>query len=74
MRAGYPIAVKRLQANRWPGTGIRAPGEHDLARISTLTFRIRLGAGAFVCGEERALMNSIEGSVANPVPGLRSRR
>ena len=53
----------------WPGTGIRAPGRSTfLAPAFNFDIHIRLGAGAFVCGEETALMNSIEGKRGEPRP------
>ena len=68
IRAEYPIAVKRLQiaidqAREYGllGTDIFGTGfDFDLG--------IRLGAGAFVCGEETALMTSIEGHRGEPRP------
>ena len=68
VRAEYPIAVERLgnaieQAREagWLGKNIQGSGfDFDLD--------IRLGAGAFVCGEETALMRSIEGKRGNPTP------
>ncbi len=68
VRAEYPIAVERLklaisQAREYGliGTNIFDSGfDFDLD--------IRLGAGAFVCGEETALMRSIEGKRGNPTP------
>jgi len=68
VRAEYPVAVKRL------GTAIeRAKGYGFLGRDifgSGFDFdlELRLGAGAFVCGEETALMTSIEGSRGEPRP------
>jgi bidirectional [NiFe] hydrogenase diaphorase subunit len=71
VRGGYPGAEKRLnQLSRV----IRSAERHGLlgGRVmdSNFTFRvdIRLGAGAFVCGEETALMLSIMGKRAQPVP------
>lgn len=68
IRAEYPIAVERLsiaieqaKANGYLGKDIFGSGfDFDLD--------IRLGAGAFVCGEETALMRSIEGKRGNPTP------
>ncbi len=71
VRGGYPGAEKRLkQLERV----IRSAEQHGLlgGRVldSNFSFRIdiRLGAGAFVCGEETALMRSIMGQRAQPVP------
>jgi bidirectional [NiFe] hydrogenase diaphorase subunit len=68
VRAEYPLAVSRLQ------TAIRQAKQHGLlgAGIFESTFNfnveIRIGAGAFVCGEETALMASIEGNRGQPHP------
>ena len=68
VRAEYPLAVKRLKQ------AINQARAHGLlgANIggTAFTFRVevRLGAGAFVCGEETALMASIEGKRGNPRP------
>jgi bidirectional [NiFe] hydrogenase diaphorase subunit len=68
VRAEYPLAIKRLrlairQAERLGLLGTRIFG-------TTFGFHIevRLGAGAFVCGEETALIASIEGKRGNPRP------
>ena len=68
VRAEYPLAVKRLrdairQAER---TGLLGNDICD-TRFS-LRIEIRLGAGAFVCGEETALIASIEGNRGQPRP------
>jgi bidirectional [NiFe] hydrogenase diaphorase subunit len=68
VRAEYPLAVKRLQS------AIRQAQKHNLLgnNISGTQFsfhvEIRLGAGAFVCGEETALIASIEGKRGQPRP------
>jgi bidirectional [NiFe] hydrogenase diaphorase subunit len=68
VRAEYPLAVKRL------GTAIRQAKHHALLgnQICGTSFsfdvELRLGAGAFVCGEETALMASIEGKRGTPHP------
>ena len=68
VRAEYPIAVKRLQL------AIDQAREHELLGKNIFDsgfdfdIEIRLGAGAFVCGEETALMRSIEGKRGNPTP------
>ena len=69
VRAEYPLAVKHLQrraSSRRKNSGLL--GDNILG--SGLSFRIRLvqGAGAFVCGEETALIASIEGRVGEPHP------
>ncbi|MEG1657316.1 MAG: NADH-quinone oxidoreductase subunit NuoF, partial [Christensenellaceae bacterium] len=68
VRAEYPIAVKRLQIaiDQAREYGLLGNGIFD----SSFNFdiEIRLGAGAFVCGEETALMESIEGKRGEPRP------
>lgn len=66
VRAEYPIAVKRLE------TAIRQAKEYGLLGKNIFDsgfdfdLELRLGAGAFVCGEETALMRSIEGHRGEP--------
>ena len=68
VRAEYPLAVKRLQ--------IAIDQAHEYGRLGKNIFdsgfdfdiELRLGAGAFVCGEETALMTSIEGHRGEPRP------
>ena len=74
VRAEYPIAVKRLQVAIGQAREYGLLGEHIFGTDFNFDIHIRLGAGAFVCGEETALMNSIEGKRGEPRPGLRSRR
>jgi len=68
VRAEYPLAISRLQV------AIRQAKQHGLIGSaifeSTFNFNvdIRIGAGAFVCGEETALMASIEGKRGQPRP------
>ncbi|MBZ0299434.1 MAG: NADH-quinone oxidoreductase subunit NuoF [Anaerolineae bacterium] len=68
IRAEYPLAVERLK------TAIRAAEKKNLLGDNILDtefdfdIEIRLGAGAFVCGEETALMASIEGKRGQPRP------
>lgn len=68
VRAEYPIAVQRL------GIALRQAKEYGLLGKNILDtgfdfdIEIRLGAGAFVCGEETALMTSIEGNRGEPRP------
>jgi bidirectional [NiFe] hydrogenase diaphorase subunit len=68
VRAEYPLAIKRLQ------TAIKQAKQHGLLGSgifeSPFNFNIdiRIGAGAFVCGEETALMASVEGKRGTPRP------
>jgi bidirectional [NiFe] hydrogenase diaphorase subunit len=68
VRAEYPLAIQRLrlairQAERAGLLGSEIAGTHFNFSVS-----VRLGAGAFVCGEETALMASIEGRRGQPRP------
>ncbi|WKY43575.1 NADH-quinone oxidoreductase subunit NuoF [Eubacteriaceae bacterium ES2] len=68
VRAEYPIAVDRLQIaiNQAKDYGIL--GNNIFDSNFNFDLEIRLGAGAFVCGEETALMNSVEGKRGEPRP------
>ena len=68
VRAEYPIAVKRLTIalNQARENGLL--GKNILGTGFDFDVDIRLGAGAFVCGEETALLNSIEGRRGDPRP------
>ena len=66
IRAEYPIAVKRLQIAIDQAKEYGLLGKNILGTGFDFDLEIRLGAGAFVCGEETALMNSIEGKRGEP--------
>ncbi|MCG8482833.1 MAG: NADH-quinone oxidoreductase subunit NuoF [Clostridia bacterium] len=68
VRAEYPIAVKRLQIAIDQAKEIGLLGENIFDSGFEFDLEIRLGAGAFVCGEETALLNSIEGKRGMPRP------
>lgn len=68
VRAEYPIAVKRLQIAIDQAREYGLLGENILNTGFSFDLEIRLGAGAFVCGEETALMRSIEGKRGMPTP------
>jgi len=68
VRAEYPIAVKRLQIAIDQAKDYGLLGEDIFGSGFNFDLSIRLGAGAFVCGEETALMNSIEGMRGEPRP------
>jgi len=68
VRAEYPIAVKRLQVAIDQAREYGLLGEHIFGTDFNFDIHIRLGAGAFVCGEETALMASIEGKRGEPRP------
>ncbi|MBR2323754.1 MAG: NADH-quinone oxidoreductase subunit NuoF [Clostridia bacterium] len=66
IRAEYPIAVKRLQIAIDQAKEYGLLGKNILGTGFDFDLEIRLGAGAFVCGEETALMNSVEGKRGEP--------
>ena len=68
VRAEYPIAVNRLRIAIKQAREIGLLGENILGTGFSFDCHIRLGAGAFVCGEETALLNSIEGKRGMPRP------
>jgi NADH:ubiquinone oxidoreductase, NADH-binding (51 kD) subunit len=68
VRAEYPIAVKRLQIAIDQAREYGILGDNVLETGHKFDLEIRLGAGAFVCGEETALMTSIEGHRGEPRP------
>ena len=68
VRAEYPIAVNRLRAAIKQAEELGLLGDNILGTNFSFRVHIRLGAGAFVCGEETALLNSIEGQRGMPRP------
>ncbi len=68
VRAEYPIAVKRLQIAIDQAHEYGLLGEDIFGTGFNFDIKLRLGAGAFVCGEETALMTSIEGRRGEPRP------
>ncbi|MBQ8295625.1 MAG: 4Fe-4S binding protein, partial [Clostridia bacterium] len=68
VRAEYPIAVNRLKNAIKQAEELGLLGDHILGTDFSFRVHIRLGAGAFVCGEETALLNSIEGQRGMPRP------
>ena len=68
VRAEYPIAVHRLQTAIDQAKEMGLLGENIFGTDFKFDMQIRLGAGAFVCGEETALMTSIEGNRGEPRP------
>lgn len=65
-RAEYPIAIKRLQIAIKKAKQAGLLGADILGSGFSFDLEIRMGAGAFVCGEETALLNSIEGKRGEP--------
>ena len=73
-RAEYPLAIKRLHIATEQARERGFIGEHIQGSSFSFDLHIKEGAGAFVCGEETALMASIEGqtrdaSLPSPLPG-----
>ncbi len=68
VRAEYPIAVKRLQIAIEQAHEYGLLGDDIFGTGFNFDIKLRLGAGAFVCGEETSLMTSIEGKRGEPRP------
>ena len=66
VRAEYPIAVQRLKIAIKQAEDYRILGKNIFDTEFNFDIEIRLGAGAFVCGEETALLESIEGKRGQP--------
>ncbi len=67
-RAEYPIAVKTLRIAIGQARNLGLLGKNILGSDFSFDLEVRMGAGAFVCGEETALMASIEGQRGEPRP------
>ncbi len=67
-RAEYPLAIKRLQNAIRQAKQMGLLGSGILESPFNFNIEIRIGAGAFVCGEETALMASVEGRRGQPRP------
>ncbi|MBP7829445.1 MAG: NADH-quinone oxidoreductase subunit NuoF [Kiritimatiellae bacterium] len=68
IRAEYPLAIKRLERAIADARAAGLLGRNILGSKFDFDIELRLGAGAFVCGEETALLKSIEGSRGMPRP------
>ena len=68
VRAEYPIAVQRLNIAITQAKKLGLLGNNIFGTDFNFDLELRLGAGAFVCGEETALMTSIEGKRGEPRP------
>jgi bidirectional [NiFe] hydrogenase diaphorase subunit len=68
VRAEYPLAIKRLQKAIQQAKKYGLLGSQIFDSTFDCKIEIRVGGGAFVCGEETALINSIEGGRGNPSP------
>lgn len=66
VRAEYPLAIKRLRIAIKQAEENGFLGQNILGSNHSFTIKIKVGAGAFVCGEETALLNSIEGKRGMP--------
>lgn len=66
VRAEYPLAIKRLRLAIAQATRQGLLGENILGSGFSFSLKIKEGAGAFVCGEETALLNSLEGKRGMP--------
>jgi len=68
IRAEYPLAIERLKVAIVQAKAKGLLGDNILGSGFDFDIEIRLGAGAFVCGEETALLKSIEGNRGMPIP------
>jgi NADH-quinone oxidoreductase subunit F/NADP-reducing hydrogenase subunit HndC len=68
IRAEYPLAIERLKIALAQAKDYGLLGQNILGSGFDFDIEIRLGAGAFVCGEETALIKSLEGQRGMPVP------
>jgi len=68
IRAEYPLAIERLNVAIAQAREMGLMGKNILGSGFDFDVELRLGAGAFVCGEETALLRSIEGNRGMPTP------
>ena len=68
VRAEYPLAIERLEIALAQAREAGMLGDNILGTGFAFDLQLRMGAGAFVCGEETALMRSIEGKRGEPRP------
>lgn len=68
VRAEYPLAIHRLEIAIKQGKKLGVLGSQIFGSPFDFRIDIRVGAGAFVCGEETALISSVEGGRGNPRP------
>ncbi|HPN40423.1 MAG TPA: NADH-ubiquinone oxidoreductase-F iron-sulfur binding region domain-containing protein [Candidatus Cloacimonadota bacterium] len=68
IRAEYPLAIKRIRQAIEQAREIGLMGKNIFGTDFCFEAEVRTGAGAFVCGEETALIHSIEGNRGNPTP------
>lgn len=67
-RAEYPVAVRTLNIAIDQARNLGLLGDNIMGSGFSFDLEVRMGAGAFVCGEETALMSSIEGNRGEPRP------
>ena len=68
IRAEYPLAITRLEGAIRQSRSYGLLGRNILGSSFSFDIELRLGAGAFVCGEETALIASVEGNRGMPIP------
>jgi NADH:ubiquinone oxidoreductase subunit F (NADH-binding)/(2Fe-2S) ferredoxin len=68
IRAEYPLAIQRIEKAIRQARAAGLLGENILGSGHSFNVEVRLGAGAFVCGEETALIASLEGKRGTPSP------
>jgi len=68
IRAEYPLAIKRIKMAIEQAKELGLMGNNVFGSDFNFDAEVRTGAGAFVCGEEMALIHSIEGMRGNPTP------
>ena len=68
IRAEYPLAIKRLEIAIAQATELGLMGDNIMESDFSFNIEIRYGAGAFVCGEETALLASLQGERGMPKP------
>jgi len=68
VRAEYPLAIKRIKLAIAQAKEAGLMGDNIFGSKFSFDAEVRTGAGAFVCGEEMALIHSIEGNRGNPTP------
>jgi NADP-reducing hydrogenase subunit HndC len=68
IRAEYPLAIKRIRQAIEQARSMGLMGKNIFGTDFCFEAEVRTGAGAFVCGEEMALIHSIEGERGNPTP------
>ncbi len=68
IRGEYPLAIRRIELALKQARKMGLLGEHIMGSNFSFDIEVRIGAGAFVCGEETALIASIEGKRGTPRP------